>query len=257
MVLSRVIGRSVVLSLCVMAAACGSEPAAPAPTVVGGGVAVDETTAGALAGQAIFSGTPPAPEMLHMGTDAACTVVGGADQLNDAVLVDASGGLANAFVYVKDGLDPKYAFAVPQTPVVLDQVGCRYHPHVLGIRVGQPLEVLNSDDTLHNVHALPVDNVEFNEGQPLKGLSMTHLFTTPEVAVRFKCDVHSWMAAYVGVVAHPYFAVTASDGSFSIPGLPPGTYTIEAWHERFGRLTEQVTIGDRETATLTFTFSAN
>jgi plastocyanin len=257
MVLSRVIGRSLVLLVFVMAAACGSEAPAPAPVASGGGMTVDEATAGVLSGRATFSGTPPAPETLHMGTDAACVAAGGAEQPSDAVLVDASGGLANVFVYVTDGLDPTYSFPVPETPVVLDQAGCRYHPHVLGIRVGQPLEVVNSDDTLHNVHALPVDNAEFNEGQPLKGLSMTHVFTTPEVAVRFKCDVHSWMSAYVGVVAHPFFAVTASDGSFSIPGLPPGTYTIEAWHERFGRVTEQVTIGAREIATLAFTFSAN
>ncbi len=246
------------VTLATLSAACGSEPAPPAPVAgAGGGMAVDAATAGAVSGRATFSGTPPAAEILRMGTDAACIGPDGPDQPSDAVLVDATGGLANVFVYVKDGLDAKYSFAVPQEPVLLDQAGCRYHPRVLGVRVGQPLEVLNSDDTLHNVHALPVGNAEFNEGQPIKGLRMTRFFTMPEVAVRFKCDVHSWMSAYVGVMAHPYFAVTAPDGSFSIPDLPPGTYTVEAWHERFGRMTEQVTIGERESASLAFTFSAS
>ena len=172
------------------------------------------------------------------------------------MLIDPSGGLANVFVYVKDGLDPKYSFPIPETPVVLDQVGCVYRPRVVGIRVGQPLEALNSDDTLHNVHALPTANVEFNEGQPVKGMRLSRVFDKPEVMMRFKCNVHSWMAAYVGVLPHPYFAVTAADGSFSIPGLPPGTYTIEAWHERFGTQTMQVTVADREAVTANFAFQS-
>ena len=256
---SRALSQSFVLSLVMFAAACGgSEPAAPAPAS-GGGVAVDAATAGSLSGRVTFTGTPPAPEMLQMGTDPACqAAAGGASAVqSDAVLVDASGNVANAFVYVKDGLDPKYSFPIPETPVVLDQVGCVYRPRVVGIRVGQTFEAVNSDDTLHNVHSLPTQNVEFNEGQPLKGMRLTRVFDKPEVMMRFKCNVHSWMAAYVGVLPHPFFAVTAADGSFSIPGLPPGTYTIEAWHERFGTRTLQVTVGDREAVTANITFEGS
>ncbi len=254
--LQTLMSRALFVPVLVLAVACGSEPAAP-PAVTGGGVAVDAATAGSLSGRITFTGVPPAADILQMGTDQACVTDGVAEKPSDAVLVDPSGGLENVFVYVKDGLDSKYSFPVPNTPAVLDQVGCRYHPRVVGVQLGQPLDVVNSDDTLHNVHALPVENTEFNEGQPLRGMRMSHMFTAPEVMVRFKCNVHAWMTAYVGVVPHPFFAVTASDGSFSIPGLPPGTYTIEAWHEVFGRKTGQVTIGEREAVTLSFEFSAD
>lgn len=255
--LLTLLSRALVVPVLVFAVACGSEPVAPPPAGTGGGVAVDAATAGSLSGRVTFTGVPPAADILQMGTDQACVTDGVAEKPSDAVLVDPSGGLGNVFVHVKDGLDPKYSFPVPGTPVALDQVGCRYRPRVVGLQLGQPLEVVNSDDTLHNVHALPVENTEFNEGQPLRGMRLSHMFTAPEVMVRFKCNVHSWMTAYVGVVPHPYFAVTAADGSFSIPGLPPGTYTIEAWHEVFGRQTGQVTIGEREAVTLSFEFSAD
>ena len=137
------------------------------------------------------------------------------------------------FVYVKDGLGT-YSFDAPTETRTIDQKDCRYHPHVFGVRVGQPVEIMNSDPTLHNIHALPKDNAEFNNGQPIQGMKMTHTFTAKEVMVPFKCDVHGWMNAYVGVVDHPFFAVTDKDGKFVLKGLPPGTYTIEAWHEKLG-----------------------
>ena len=150
----------------------------------------------------------------------------GPNPQSDAVLIGADGALKNVFVYIKDGLDPALLVRRrrPQA-VVLDQKGCIYSPRVVGVRVGQPLEIVNSDPTLHNVHALPMANQEFNQGQPFQGIRMTKTFTAPEVMVRFKCDVHGWMAAYVGVVAHPFFAVTDADGTFEMKGLPPGTYT--------------------------------
>jgi plastocyanin len=157
---------------------------------------------------------------------------------------------------VKDGLDPEYAFETPTTPVVIDQKGCVYTPRVVGVRVGQPIEVVNSDPTLHNVHALPMVNQEFNQGQPVQYSKLSRTFTAPEVMVRFKCDVHSWMAAWVGVVAHPYFAVTGADGSFQLPNLPPGTYTLEAWHEKLGPKTAKVTVAAGQTQAASFTFSA-
>ena len=161
----------------------------------------------------------------------------------------------NVFVYVKDGLG-NYMFDPPTTPATIDQKDCRYHPHVFGMQVGQPLEILNSDPTLHNIHAVAKNNREFNNGQPMQGMKTTHTFTAKEVMVPFKCDVHGWMNAYVGVLDHPFFAVTDASGSFNLKSLPPGTYTIEAWHEKLGTQTQTVTIGAKETKDIAFTFKA-
>ena len=135
----------------------------------------------------------------------------------------------------------------------LDQKGCHYSPHVLGIQVGQPLQVVNSDNTLHNVHAMPNANREFNQGQPVPGMKNSVTFTAPEVMIPFKCDVHGWMHAYVGVMDNPYFAVTQDGGKFELT-IPPGTYTIEAWHEKLGTQTQMVTVGAKETKDVAFTF---
>jgi hypothetical protein len=135
-------------------------------------------------------------------------------------------------------------------------MNCRYHPHVFGMRVGQPLEIVNSDPTLHNIHALPKANKEFNTGQPIQGMKTNHTFDGKEVMVPFKCDVHGWMNAYVGVLDHPYFATTGMDGKFELKTLPPGTYTIEAWHEKLGSTTQSVTLGPKESKEIMFTFKA-
>jgi len=157
------------------------------------------------------------------------------------------------FVYVKDGLG-NYVFDTPTETAKIDQKECRYHPHVFGMRVGQPLEIMNSDPTLHNIHALPKGNSEFNTGQPIQGMKTTHTFDKPEIMVPFKCDVHGWMNAYVGVLPHPYFAVTDKDGKFELKTLPPGTYTLEAWHEKLGTQTANVTLGPKESKDVTFSF---
>jgi len=159
------------------------------------------------------------------------------------------------FVYVKDGLG-QYIYDTPTESAKIDQMNCRYHPHVFGMRVGQPLEIINSDPTLHNIHALPKGNKEFNTGQPIQGMKTTHTFEAKEVMVPFKCDVHGWMNAYVGVLDHPYFATTGADGKFELKTLPPGTYTIEAWHEKLGTTTQMVTLGPKETKEVMFTFKA-
>jgi plastocyanin len=235
--------------------ACSSTPSS-APARSGGDKTVDPATAGSIAGRATFTGPAPAAVTLRMSSDAACVQESGPNTISDAVLISADGALKNVFVYVREGLDPVYGFDVPTSAVILDQKGCRYTPRVVGVRVGQPLEIVNSDPTLHNVHALPTANAEFNQGQPVQGFRTTRTFTTQEVMVRFKCDVHSWMSAHVGVVAHPYFAITNDDGSFEIKNLPPGTYTLEAWHEKFGTQIAKVTIGDKQAQTTSFTFSA-
>jgi plastocyanin len=238
----------------VLAAACGGasqESAGPPPPVEN---PVDPATAGGVTGRVTFAGTPPATPVLPMDSDPNCVSQDGATATGEAVVVGADGALQNVFVYVKDGLG-SLRFPVPSTALVLDQKGCRYVPHVLGVQVGQRLEILNSDPTLHNIHAVPMANREFNTGQPIPGMKHTHQFTAREVMVPFKCDVHPWMNAFVGVLDHPFFAVTGADGAFALKGLPPGTYTIEAWHERLGTQTQMVTIGAQETGTAAFSFT--
>jgi hypothetical protein len=236
--------------------ACGGTAEQPqsagAPT---GAQKVDASTAGIVAGRVLFEGTPPQNPVLKLSGDPACTREHPDGYVFHNYVVK-DGGLDNVFVYVKSGLG-NYHFDMPAEPAKLDQQGCRYTPHVLGVRVGQPLQVSNSDDTMHNVHAVPDVNGEINIGQHKKGLQNTHIFTAAEVMVPFKCDVHGWMNAYVGVVEHPYFAVTKDGGRFELKGLPPGTYTVEAWHEESGVRTQQVTVGPRETKDVNFTFTAS
>jgi len=252
------------LTLSVAVTACGggqeSSSSAPEPAGSGapaaGGGRVDAATAGSIMGMVTLDGTAPSNEPIRMNADPVCVKQNTGAQSQETFVVGAGGNtLGNVFVYVKDGLG-NYTYDAPTGSVTLDQHGCRYRPHVFGIRVGQQLEILNSDPTLHNVHATPANNTEFNNGQPIQGMKMTHEFTSPEVMLPFKCDVHGWMNAYVGVMDHPYFAVTAEDGKFELPGLPPGTYTIEAWHERLGTMTQSVTIGASESGEADFTFQA-
>ena len=236
-------------------AACGSKPA-PEPQASPSGKKVDPATAATITGHVSFTGTPPAVESIRMTTDPACVQAAGPNVQSDTTIVSASGAVANVFVYVKDGLDPAYTFDVPTEPVVLDQKGCRYVPHVTGVRVGQPLKIINSDNTLHNVHAMPMKNQEFNQGQPMAGFTITKTFTVPEVMVKFMCNVHGWMKAYVGVLPHPFWAVTDANGAFKIAGVPPGSYTIGIWHEKFGEQEQKVTLTDEKTADLSFSFAS-
>ena len=215
---------------------------------------VDESKAGTVVGRVTIDGTVPANPPIDLAGDSYCASQNPGGARFESFVV-ASGGLENVFVYVKDGLG-EYGFEVPTEPVKLDQLGCQYRPHVLGVRVGQKLVIANSDDTLHNVHSLGKANGEWNKGQALKNMSDTKVFKTREVMVPFKCDVHNWMYAYVGVMEHPYFAVSHDGGAFELRNLPAGTYTIEAWHEKLGTQTQTVTLGEKESKQLTFTFKA-
>jgi len=247
------------LSLSGLAACTGdTADSTPQPNVTAAGPSgkkVDAATAGSITGRVQFEGTVPPAEIIRMSSDRNCVQEAGPTPASDALVVDDGRGVGNTFVYVKEGLDPGYTFDAPAAPVVLDQKGCHYTPRVLGVRVAQPIDIVNSDPTMHNVHALPMLNQEFNQGQPKQNTRLTKSFTAPEVMVRFKCDVHSWMTAYVGVMAHPYFAVTSPTGEFTIPNLPPGTYTLATWHEKLGTKTMQVTVAPKQAQTASFTMS--
>ena len=249
------------MALAGMAAACGggdkpatSSSAPAAASTSASGQTVDAATAANVKGTVTVDGVVPANAEIRMNADPVCAKTVSGPQTMESYVVGADGKtLGNVFVYVKDGLSG-YTFAAPTTPATIDQRECRYHPHVFGMQVGQPLEILNSDPTLHNIHAVAKNNREFNNGQPIQNMKTTHTFTAPEVMVPFKCDVHGWMNAYVGVLNHPYFAVTDVAGTFTLKSLPPGTYTIEAWHEKLGVMSQTVTIGAKESKDIAFTF---
>lgn len=207
-----------------------------------------------ISGTIKFEGTAPKPTKIMMDADPVCSKQHATEVYTHEYLVDANSMLGNVFVHIKNYSGPRPAAS--QDTVIFDQKGCEYFPHVFGMRTGQPLAILNSDPTLHNVHAVPTVNSQFNLAMPKQGMRVTKTFSKSEVMVKIKCDVHSWMGAYVGVVDHPYFAVSGPDGSFSIGALPAGTYEIEAWHEKLGTMTQTVTVGDNATGTANFTFAA-
>jgi plastocyanin len=252
--LRRYRGPALALALALGLAACKGADAPPAPAANPNAKRVDESKAGNVSGKITYEGAVPENRVVKTASDPACAREHPNGLSLDTILVN-NGALENVFVYVKDGLGD-YTFDTPAQAVVLDQKGCRYTPHILGVRVGQAVEIVNSDPTMHNVHALAQANREFNFPQAIQGMKQPKTFSAPEVMVHFKCDVHNWMSAYVGVVAHPYFAVSANGGTFELKNLPAGTYTIEAWHEKLGTQTQSVTIGEKETKAITFTFKA-
>jgi len=244
----------VAAALLVLLSACsgGETNGAPAaaPTFA---LRVDQETTGAIIGRVSFAGVAPENPMAKLSGDPVCSRAHATGMAVENYVVN-DGGLDNVFVYVKDL--GNYRFDAPAEPVKLDQQGCRYVPHVLGVQVGQPVEISNSDETMHNVHAVPRVNREMNIGQHVKDQKDTHTFTAAEVMVPLECDLHPWMNAYVGVVPHPYYAVTRDGGKFELKNLPPGTYTIEAWHEKAGTQAQQVTIDSKATRGVTFTFKS-
>lgn len=220
------------------------------------GLAWSVSQAATLSGKVNFKGTAPKRKPLRMNADPVCMKLNPKPALSEKVVVNKDGTLKNVFVYVKSGLTQK-SFPAPKGPVVIiDQQGCQYTPHVFGIRVGQTLEIRNSDPTLHNVHAMPKANPQFNVGMPVKGMKITKKFSKPEIGAKIKCDVHPWMRAYANVMDHPFFSVTGTDGSFEIKDLPPGKYVLSAWHEKYGTKDMNVTVEKGKPATINFEFAA-
>jgi plastocyanin len=211
---------------------------------------IDPATVATVSGMVKFDGAAPKAKKIDMSQDPACK---GTNE-TETVVVD-NGNLENVFVYVKDGLG-NYAFDVPKEPAKLDQQGCRYHPHVLGVMAGQTVQIINSDNTTHNIHPSPKDNREWNESQPPKGAPIAKDFARQEVLIPVKCNQHPWMKMYIGVVKNPFFAVTGKDGKYELKGLPPGTYTIAAVHETLGEQTQTVTVAAKDSKSQNFTFKA-
>jgi len=205
----------------------------------------------AITGTINFKGSAPARKKVKQ--DRECSAFHTESVLSEGVIVNANGTLKNVFVYIKEGLGDR-KFDPSAEPVVLDQKGCMYEPHVFGVQTGQNIKILNSDPLLHNIHALPKKNRPFNFGMPKKGDVRERSFKVHEVMVKIKCDVHPWMGAYAGVLEHPYHSVSGDDGTFSLKNLPPGDYVVEAWHETYGTMKQNITVGDNETKTTDFTF---
>jgi hypothetical protein len=226
-----------------------SEPAAEAPKAAA--AASNATGTASISGRILFEGTVPAPERIKLSADPKCAEMH-KDGLERESIRVKDGGLADVLVYVKSGVSGSYA--APSDPVVLDQAGCDYHPHMVALMVGQPFIIRNSDDTLHNIHPRPTANAEFNVGQPRKGMESTKTFDKPEILIPVGCDVHPWMRAFISVLSNPFFAVTGDDGSFSIKGLPAGDYEVEAAHGKLKTVVGKVSVKDGEEAKLDLTY---
>jgi hypothetical protein len=233
-------------------AGCGKSQPAPENSAApkAATISIDPATAGSISGFVSFKGAPPKLKPLDMTQDPGCP---SGPQPAETVVVNG-GKLANVFIYVKEGL-PQGTFAVPSEPVVLDQKGCRYNPHVLGIMAGQQLKILDSDTANHNIHDMPNNNPPFNESQMPTSKPIIKTFANPEMMIPVQCNQHPWMRAYINVMSHPYFAVSAADGSFTIKNLPPGEYTLAAVHEKFGEQTMKVKVGPKMDTDARFTFS--
>jgi|SRR5579863_1373846 len=218
-----------------------------------GGPPAATTTGGAtVRGVVKFEGTVPKPKLISMAADPSCAQQHSVAVFSQDVMTDAKGDLQNVIVFVSEGLGDR-TFDPPSQPVVIEQKGCLYQPHVLAVRANQTLQVVNDDPTSHNIHPTPANNREWNKAEP-PGTSLQDSFAREEIAIPVKCNVHPWMRGYIAVFKHPYFAVTGQDGSFDLSSLPPGTYTIKAWHEKFGTSTQTVTIGANETKEISFVF---
>ena len=256
---------TIALSLLALAAACstkGPENPTPEPSAPGATAWTPKGNEGTITGVISFNGAAPAAKKIDTSSDAACAQKSPNLSTEDNVVTD--GKLANVFVYVREGALTdgnkkigELTFATPTTAVVLDQDGCHYRPHVLGAMVNQDIEIKNSDPTTHNVNFTPKSNPGWNQSQPANAPALKHKLARSEQLVPVKCNQHPWMKSYIGVMKHPFFAVSAENGSFTITGVPPGKYTVVAWHEGGATGTEmtmEVTVPASGSAKADFAF---
>jgi len=210
---------------------------------------------GTIVGTISFVGTPPEPLHIDTSADPICENVN-PDPTSDWVVVNNQ-KLANVFVYVRGESLNAYSFEATSAEVTLEHRGCRYVPHVLGVQTNQTLKILNNDPTTQNTHAMPKNNPDWNQSQVPAGAALELRFRSPELFVPMRDNQHPWEKAYVGVFSHPFFSVSSTDGSYKISGLPPGQYTVVAWHEKLGQQTVDLFLAGREQKNLDFTFKAS
>lgn len=217
--------------------------------------AAAQPTSVAVCGSVKFTGSAPPPQSVSMATEPVCEMHNKGLAYKEDVVVNKNQTLRNVLVYVKDGLPAGSTYAPPGEPVIFDQNGCIFRPHVFGIQVGQVLEIRNSDPTVHNVHTMAKLNQPFNLAMVSeKAAPIKKKFSRPEMGIKIKCDVHPWMSAYAGVFDHPFFGVTGEAGAFELKSLPPGEYTIAAWHEKFGEKTQKVKVDSGSKADMVITY---
>jgi plastocyanin len=222
-----------------------------APPVLGQRKPVDSSTSATISGVVKFEGTPPKPQKIDMAQDPAC---GNQPNFDESYVIN-NGDLANVFVYVKSA-PASGGFGVGRRDPVIEQRGCRYHPHVLGIMVGETVSIINADDTTHNIHPMPTQSKQWNESQLPKAEPIVKKFDKPEIMIPIKCNQHPWMKMYLNVADNPWFAVTDENGKFQIKDLPPGEYTLAAVHEKLGEQTMKISVGPKDSKTTDFTFKA-
>jgi len=251
---------AILFAAALVTGACGSgrdvgitivaeKKAAEAPTYFH----VDPATAGTVTGAITFHGARPARQAISMEADEGCQKANAGTVYDEAVVTGNNGGLANAFVYIQSGLEGK-KFEPNTQAVVLDQHGCMFVPRIIGMRPAQTLDLKNGDAVSHNVHPMPVNNREWNQEQAPQAPTVEHRFARPEIMIPVKCNIHAWMHAYIGVVDHPYFAVTGPNGTFEWKNVPPGDYTVGVWHEKLGKQEQQVHVAAAGSAAVNFTY---
>jgi plastocyanin len=214
----------------------------------------DTSLTGSVIGRVRLEGHKPEPSRTNMISDPSCAKQHPGAVIGEEFMVGSEGALENVVVFISDGMAGK-SFVVPSEAVVIEQKGCVYKPHVVAMQANQKLKVVNSDDTLHNIHPVPMNNREWNKAQPA-GTTLEETFPREEIAIPVKCNVHPWMRSYIAVFKHPYFAVTGKEGSFELHNLPPGEYTVKAWHEKLGLMPQKITVAAGESTKLDFAFKA-
>jgi len=231
-----------------------SDAAAPA-AAIGPSASADTSAPAAVSGVVRLDGPAPAAKPISMAKDPECLKMHPGGVSTEEAITGSDGRLGNVIVYVSEGLGDR-TFDPPANPVVIEQKGCTYRPHVLTMQANQKIQIVNSDPTSHNIHPMPLNNREWNKSQPSGQPPIEATFAREEIAIPVKCNEHPWMRAYIAVFKHPFFMVTGKDGKFDLKGLPPGEYTISAWHEKFGTVEQKITVGGKETKTMDFVFKA-